>query len=172
MPDVAYVTEFDGWLTAGLNLTNPNFRQQGKARAPASAGQPLCSLSTQLNPVHGNASRPCANDPCSSSHCPSYPHRDHGYHLGEHGEWAKHTNFELNHRVPLLIRAPWKPASAGRHVNHTFVELLDLYRTIVALTEPGMEVEEDVEGQDLSVLFDDPDQVGFRTWRAGEVRAS
>ena len=29
---------------------------------------------------------------------------DHGWQLGEHTEWAKHTNFEIATRVPLLIR--------------------------------------------------------------------
>ena len=39
---------------------------------------------------------------------------DHGYHLGEHGEWEKKANFDLIVRVPLLIKVPGKPASAGR----------------------------------------------------------
>ena len=31
---------------------------------------------------------------------------DHGWHLGEHGEWDKHTNFALNTHAPLMFRVP------------------------------------------------------------------
>jgi len=34
-------------------------------------------------------------------------HSDHGWSLGEQGEWRKFTNFDLSLRVPLIIRAPW-----------------------------------------------------------------
>jgi hypothetical protein len=61
--------------------------------------------------------------------------------------------------VPLLIRVPGKPASAGAHTE-TVVELLDLYRTLSALA--GLpEPEAGVEGKDFSAVFDDPSQVLF-----------
>ena len=54
---------------------------------------------------------------------------DHGYHLGEQGEWCKITNFEDATRVPLMISLP------GQEVQHVvsqaFVELLDVYPTLV-----------------------------------------
>lgn len=31
---------------------------------------------------------------------------DHGWQLGEHGEWCKHTNFELATRAPMMIHVP------------------------------------------------------------------
>jgi iduronate 2-sulfatase len=36
---------------------------------------------------------------------------DHGWHLGDHGMWCKHTNYEQATRAPLIVVAP------GRRVN-------------------------------------------------------
>jgi iduronate 2-sulfatase len=80
-------------------------------------------------------------------------HADHGWNLGgkstifshvytpthaymrssaEHGQWQKFTNWETGVRVPLIIRAPWLPNSAGRR-SSTLAELVDIYPTTVDL---------------------------------------
>ena len=54
---------------------------------------------------------------------------DHGWHLGDHGMWCKHTNYEQAARIPLLIAAPGvKPG-----VSASFIETADLYPTLCEL---------------------------------------
>lgn len=50
---------------------------------------------------------------------------DHGWQLGEHNIWGKHTNFELGTRVPLVISAPGLKTG----VVNDLVESVDLYGT-------------------------------------------
>ena len=80
---------------------------------------------------------------------------DHGYQLGEHDSWHKMTNWELATRVPLIIRAPWKPASQGKNT-YALVELVDLYRTIADLVG-APKPSNDIEGSSFAALFDNPD---------------
>ena len=72
---------------------------------------------------------------------------DHGYQLGEHNIWGKHTNFELGTRVPLLVHRPGIPASR----TDALVEAVDLYPTLAALA--GLPAPADVDGADLSPLM-------------------
>ena len=54
---------------------------------------------------------------------------DHGWHLGDHGMWCKHSTYEQAARIPLLIVAPGvEPA-----VSSAPIESVDLYPTIAAL---------------------------------------
>ena len=101
--------------------------------------------------------------------------QDHGWQLGEKGEWGKHANYELAVHVPLMIRGkiailfsirlavrlanpksitvavPWKPASAGKHTQ-SLTELLDLYRTLTSLAGlPADDIESNVDGVDVSI---------------------
>jgi iduronate 2-sulfatase len=52
-------------------------------------------------------------------------HGDHGWHLGEHGQWCKQSNDELVARVPLLVHVPWLPQSHGKRIG-ALVEIVDL----------------------------------------------
>ena len=54
---------------------------------------------------------------------------DHGWQLGEHGEWCKHTNFELATHAPMMIRIPGK-TDAGI-VTEELTEFVDLFPTLV-----------------------------------------
>ena len=77
---------------------------------------------------------------------------DHGYHIGEHGLWAKTSNFELDARVPLIL-APPQARHAGASTS-ALVEMVDLFPTITALCAvpdaPGL------DGVSLVPLLNDP----------------
>lgn len=60
---------------------------------------------------------------------------DHGFHLGDHGLWCKHTNFENATRVPLIITAP---GSKGNKTSTMPVELTDLFPTLCELADIEM----------------------------------
>uniref|UniRef100_A0A8B9D8Z6 Iduronate 2-sulfatase n=1 Tax=Anser cygnoides TaxID=8845 RepID=A0A8B9D8Z6_ANSCY len=45
---------------------------------------------------------------------------DHGWSLGEHGEWAKYSNFDVATRVPLMFYVPGMTASAASRRGRIF----------------------------------------------------
>jgi uncharacterized sulfatase len=76
---------------------------------------------------------------------------DHGYHLGEHGQWMKQSLFEKSARIPFIISVPG--GVKGQTSNRT-VELLDIYPTLAALN--GLPLPNDQDGHDLSPLIKNP----------------
>jgi arylsulfatase A-like enzyme len=56
---------------------------------------------------------------------------DHGFHLGDHGKWAKHTNLERAAFCPLIIFDPRCP-TAGAH-SFSPVNAMDIYPTLCEL---------------------------------------
>jgi arylsulfatase A-like enzyme len=55
---------------------------------------------------------------------------DHGWHLGEHGMWTKHTNFEIATHAPLIWRVP---SQKGNARSDQLVEFVDIYPTLCEL---------------------------------------
>ncbi len=78
---------------------------------------------------------------------------DHGYLLGEHGEWQKQSLFEESAHVPLIFRVPGTK-NAGKHSRRT-VELLDIYPTLTDLA--GLPHYRRNEGVSLKRLLDNPE---------------
>jgi uncharacterized sulfatase len=79
---------------------------------------------------------------------------DHGYALGEHGQWMKQQLFENVARVPLLIGGNGVGAR-GKSCSRT-VELLDLYPTLADLC--GLKgAPSNLHGHSVKPLLDKPD---------------
>jgi len=77
---------------------------------------------------------------------------DHGYHVGEHTLWGKTSNFELDARVPMLVRVPG--GAQGGKRSAALVELLDLFPTLVELC--GLPPPGGLEGVSLVPVLKDP----------------
>lgn len=68
---------------------------------------------------------------------------DHGWHLGDHGLWCKHTNFEQATHSPLIISAPGtKPGK-----NNSITEFVDIFPTVCELA--GIAIPPDLDGSSL-----------------------
>ena len=74
---------------------------------------------------------------------------DHGYQLGDHGMWCKHTNFETSTRIPFIIVDP-HAAKNGQRVSAR-VELIDMYPTLADIS--GLPLPEKVDGKSLKPLI-------------------
>jgi len=89
---------------------------------------------------------------------------DHGYKLGHHGAWCKHTNFQTDTNTPLMIRIPG--LTDGGMKSNALVEHVDIMATLVEAA--GLEkvqtcpenkpwtVRRCTEGQSFLKLFENP----------------
>ncbi|MCE7062039.1 sulfatase [Dyadobacter sp. CY343] len=76
---------------------------------------------------------------------------DHGYNVGQHGQWMKQSLFENSARVPLIISAPGQ--SKGKSSGRT-VELVDIYPTLAELC--GLYPGQKLQGESLAPLLKNP----------------
>jgi arylsulfatase A-like enzyme len=77
---------------------------------------------------------------------------DHGWQLGEHGLWHKHTNFEIAARSPLLISVPGT-RTAGRKCEAP-VEFVDVYPTLAEVC--GLPIPNGLGGSSLKNFIENP----------------
>ena len=69
---------------------------------------------------------------------------DHGWHLGDHGLWCKHSNFEQATKVPMIISAPGFEKDKRAT---TMAEYVDVYPTLLDLA--SLKIGNHLEGQSL-----------------------
>ena len=75
---------------------------------------------------------------------------DHGWKLGEHASWCKHSNYEIDTRAPLIVRSP---ELTGNNCS-ALVEFIDMYPTLCDLA--GLDISSQCEGRSLKPLMHDP----------------
>lgn len=81
---------------------------------------------------------------------------DHGFHLGDHGIWTKHTNYEQANRIPLLMVAPGvtKPGSSTKQL----AESVDIFPTLAELAHvPAPTGPQPIDGISLMPVLKNPE---------------
>jgi iduronate 2-sulfatase len=91
---------------------------------------------------------------------------DHGWSLGEHGLWCKHSPFDVATHTPLIIRATGTvPGEANG-----LVEFIDIYPTLMAMTDTSPP--EHLQGASMLGMLKDPASPGkaavFPRWKLAE----
>ncbi len=84
---------------------------------------------------------------------------DHGWHLGDHGQWCKHTNYEQAARIPLIVAAPGVASGAKREgkgggKTEALVETVDVYPTLCELA--GVPAPGGLDGVSFAPVLRDP----------------
>ena len=83
---------------------------------------------------------------------------DQGYHLGEKGDWGKHTLWERTSNVPFIWSG--KGIARGANVDAT-VSLIDMYPTFIELCD--LPAVENLDGTSLAQPDCLQDETGGRT---------
>jgi arylsulfatase A-like enzyme len=83
---------------------------------------------------------------------------DHGWKLGEHAGWCKHTCVENDTRSTLVLAAP--AAKGAGQTCSRLVEFVDIYPTLCDLA--GLPLPAHLQGTSMKPLLDDP----ARSWKS------
>ena len=76
---------------------------------------------------------------------------DHGFFLGEHGFWCKHSTFYEAIKIPFIISSP---GYAKNQTTDSFTELVDVYPTLCELT--GITPPDYIHGESLTTVMENP----------------
>lgn len=75
---------------------------------------------------------------------------DHGWHLGDHNLWCKHSNFEQATRTPMIISAPGIKPSA----TNSYSEFVDIFPTLCDLS--NINVPAHLDGKSQVAVMNNP----------------
>lgn len=93
---------------------------------------------------------------------------DHGWNLGEHTLWCKHSCYETSMQIPLIVRAP---GIKGNQRRTALIETIDLYPSLCTLA--GLPLPQHLEGQSFAGLMRDPNaewkQAAVGRYRSGDT---
>jgi arylsulfatase A-like enzyme len=78
---------------------------------------------------------------------------DHGWSLGNHTLWCKHSNFHVAMHTPMIVTAPGYEADLE---TNALVEYVDIYPSLCELT--GLPVPDHLQGRSFVPLMRDPAQ--------------
>ncbi|KQC34580.1 hypothetical protein AAU57_08510 [Nonlabens sp. YIK11] len=81
---------------------------------------------------------------------------DHGFHLGDHTEWCKHSNFEQATHIPFMFAGP---GVAKNKKNDAPVNLVDLFPTVFELA--GVPQSSQTDGKSLVPVLDNDPQTSL-----------
>ena len=73
--------------------------------------------------------------------------------LGDHNSWGKMTNFNIDLKVPIIVRSP-NQKNQGAQI-HAITELVDLFPSVCELA--GIEVPSYMQGTSFVPLIENPD---------------
>ncbi|MBL9186876.1 MAG: sulfatase [Opitutaceae bacterium] len=82
---------------------------------------------------------------------------DHGWKLGEHDAWCKHTNTENDTNSPLLLSVPGQKHTGAK--TNGLVEFVDIYPTLAEFA--GLPLPSHLEGLSFKPLIENP----ARAWK-------
>jgi len=84
---------------------------------------------------------------------------DHGYHLGEKGQWGKHTLWERTSNVPFVWAGPGVAKGVKTDVTASLIDMYPTFVEMCGLPKPH----QPLEGQSLAATLSEPQAAKDRT---------
>ena len=82
---------------------------------------------------------------------------DHGWKLGDHNSWGKMTNYNIDLKVPMILRYPNQEHRGAQTFEIT--ELIDMFPSLCELA--GIEIPDYIQGTSFVPLIENPE----RQWK-------